>query len=64
MEVCDGEGRTVRTLADSRALRAELERTGRPAKEFFRFATERGDSLDAYILKPATSTPRSATPCC
>ena len=62
VEVCDGEGRTVRTLADSRALRAELERTGRPAKEFFRFATERGDSLDAYILKPRDFDPAKRYP--
>ena len=62
VEVCDGEGRTIRTLADSRALRAELERTGRPAKEFFRFATERGDSLDAYILKPRDFDPAKRYP--
>lgn len=62
VEVCDSEGRTVRTLADSRALRAELERTGRPAKEFFRFATERGDSLDAYILKPGDFDPAKRYP--
>ena len=52
VEVCDAEGNTVRTLCDSRRLREELAASGRPGKEFFTFTTERGDTLNAYIVKP------------
>lgn len=62
VEVRDGEGRVIRTLADSRALREELAATQRPAKEFFRFVTERGDSLDAYILRPRDFDPAKRYP--
>ena len=51
-EVCDAEGRVIRTLADSRKLREELAASERPVKEFFTFTTERGDTLNAYIVKP------------
>lgn len=62
VEVRDGEGRVIRTLADSRALCEELAATQRPAKEFFRFVTERGDSLDAYILRPRDFDPAKRYP--
>lgn len=52
VEIVDAEGTTIRTLADSRKLRDELAATRRPVKEFFTFATERGDTLNAYIIKP------------
>ena len=57
VEICDGEGTPVRTLADSRALREELAATRRPVKEFFTFTTERGDTLNAYIVKAARLRP-------
>ena len=62
VEVCDGEGNPVRTLADSRALRAELAATQRPVKEFFTFVTERGDTLNAYVVKPRGFDPTQRYP--
>ncbi len=61
-EVCDGEGRTIRTLAESRALREELAATQRPVKEFFTFVTERGDTLNAYWVKPRDFDPAKRYP--
>lgn len=52
VEVLDSEGNPVRTLADSHELRDELAASGRPAKEFFTFTTERGDTLNAWMLRP------------
>ena len=52
VEVCDNEGNPIRTLADSRKLREELAAVQRPVREFFTFTTERGDTLNAYIVKP------------
>lgn len=62
VEVRDGEGRVIRTLADSRALREELAATQRPVREFFRFVTERGDSLHAYMLRPKDFDPSKRYP--
>ncbi len=62
VDVCDAEGRTVRTLADSRELRDELAASGRPVKEFFKIRTERGDSLNAYIVKPRGFDPAQKYP--
>ncbi len=62
VEICDGEGTPVRTLADSRALREELAATQRPVKEFFTFTTERGDTLNAYIVKPRDFDPSKRYP--
>jgi len=62
VEVCDGEGRPIRTLADSRTLREELVAAKHPIKEFFTFATERGDTLNAYILKPTDFNPAKRYP--
>lgn len=50
--VCRNTGEIVRTLADSRELTAELSASKRPVKEFFTFTTERGDTLNAYVIKP------------
>ena len=61
-EVCDAAGIPIRTLADSRELRAELTATGRPAKEFFRFTTERGDTLNAYRVLPRGFDPAKRYP--
>ena len=61
-EVCDAEGRVVRTLADSRKLREELAASKRPVKEFFAFTTERGDTLNAYIVKPRGFDPSQRYP--
>ncbi len=62
VEVCDGEGRPVRTLRDSRALGEELAARQRPVKEFLRIPTERGDSLEAWILRPRDFDPARQYP--
>ncbi len=61
-EVCDAAGKPVRTLADSRRLREELAAADRPVKEFFTFTTERGDTLNAYIVKPRGFDPSKRYP--
>ena len=62
VSVCDAAGKTIRTLADSRALREELAASQRPVKEFFTFTTERGDTLNAYIVKPRGFDPSHRYP--
>lgn len=62
VEVCDAEGNPLRTLADSRELRAELTATQRPVKEFFTFTTERGDELNAYLIRPRDFDPSRQYP--
>ena len=54
------DGRTVDTLLDSRSRVAALGR--RAHREFFTFATERGDTLDAFILKPLDFDPSKRYP--
>ena len=61
-EVCDASGVRIRTLADSRELRAELMASDRPAKEFFTFVTERGDTLNAYRVLPRGFDPARRYP--
>ena len=62
VEICDGEGNVVRTLADSRALREELAARKVPVKEFFTFTTERGDTLNAYMIRPRDFDPSKRYP--
>ncbi|MDE5906196.1 MAG: S9 family peptidase [Alistipes sp.] len=62
VEVCTGDGRPVRTLAASAELLEELAASGRPAKEFFTFTTERGDELNAYIIRPRDFDPSKRYP--
>ena len=62
VEVLDGEGKHIRTLADSRELREELEASGRPVKTFFTFTTERGDTLNAWMLRPRDFDPAKRYP--
>ncbi len=52
VEIRTGDGKWVRTLKTSEALRRELAASGRPVKEFFTIPTERGDTLNAWMLKP------------
>ena len=61
-EVCDADGNPIRTLADSRRLREELAAADRPVKEFFTFTTERGDTLNAYMVKPRGFDPSQRYP--
>jgi len=62
VEICTGEGRPVRTLAVSTELERELAASGRPVKEFFTFVTERGDTLNAYIVRPRGFDPSRRYP--
>ena len=61
-EVRDAAGQWLRTLADSRELRAELMAADRPVKEFFTFVTERGDTLNAYRILPRGFDPAKRYP--
>ncbi len=60
--ICNAEGELVRTLADSHALREELAAANRPVKEFFNFTTERGDTLNAYVIRPRNFDPAQRYP--
>ncbi len=62
IEVCTGDGVSVRTLAASTELEQELETSHRPVKEFFTFATERGDTLNACIVRPRDFDPAKRYP--
>ena len=54
--VCDGEGRRVRTLAEGAGTE------GVPQREFFTWTTERGDTLNAYIIRPTGFDPAKRYP--
>ena len=60
--ISTGEGEEVRTLTDSPLLREELAALKQPTKEFIRFTTERGDTLNAYLIKPADFDPTKRYP--
>ncbi len=62
VEICDGKGKVVRLLQENKPLQEELARTNRPHKEFFTFTTERGDQLNAWMLKPADFDPSKKYP--
>ncbi len=62
VEICNGEGESVRLLTDNAALSRELQSTGRPVKEFFTFTTPRGDTLNAYMIKPRDFSPSKRYP--
>ncbi len=57
-----GDGEPVRTLIANTELREELAASRRPVKEFFAFATERGDTLNAYIVRPRDFDPSKRYP--
>lgn len=60
VELRGGDGRLIRTLAESRELAEQLK--GMPHREFFTFVTERGDSLNAYMIRPADFDPAKKYP--
>lgn len=62
VEVCTADGRVVRTLKTSEKLQEELRASQRPTKEFFTFATERGDTLNAWMLRPRNFDPAKRYP--
>lgn len=62
VEIRTGDGVFVRTLETNDELRAKLAASQRPAKEFFTFVTERGDTLNAYIVRPRGFDPSRRYP--
>ena len=50
VELRNGKGELIRTLVENTELNEKLKSL--PKKEFFTFTTERGDNLNAYIIKP------------
>ncbi len=50
--VYNAKGEVVRTLASNAKLQAVLDESERPVKEFFTIETERGDVLNAYMIRP------------
>lgn len=50
--VYNHKGDMVRMLADNSELCEALAEDNRPTKEFFEIVTERGDTLNAYIVRP------------
>lgn len=60
--VCTGAGKCVRTLRESEGLRAEIAAGKVPVKEFFTFTTERGDTLNAYMVRPRDFDPAKRYP--
>lgn len=50
VEIRNAKGDLVRTLVENNELKEKLQQL--PKKEFFTFTTERGDKLNAYIIKP------------
>ena len=60
VELRNGKGELIRTLVDNTELNEKLK--GLPKKEFFTFTTERGDNLNAYIIKPVDFDPAKKYP--
>ncbi len=50
--VYNRKGEIVRVLENNEKLKAAIEADQRPTKEFFEIETERGDILNAYIVRP------------
>ena len=55
VELRSSDGKLIRVLEDNAALRNRMKEMNLhvPEKEFFTFATERGDTLYGYLKKPA-----------
>ena len=51
VELRNAKGELIRTLVENKELKEKMQSI--PTKEFFTFTTERGDKLNAYIIKPA-----------
>ncbi|MEG2370433.1 MAG: S9 family peptidase [Alistipes sp.] len=62
VEICAADGKVVRTLKTNKKLRKVLSETARPQKEFFTFVTERGDTLNAFLIKPRDFDPSKRYP--
>ena len=60
VELRDGKGKLIRTLVENPEMEERLKTL--PKKEFFTFTTERGDKLNAYIIKPLDFDPQKKYP--
>ena len=60
VELRNGKGELIRTLVRNEELNEKLKTL--PRKEFFSFTTERGDKLNAYIIKPLDFDPEKRYP--
>ena len=60
VELRNGKGELIRTLVENKELDEKLKTL--PRKEFFTFTTERGDKLNAYIIKPTDFDPAKKYP--
>ena len=60
VELRDGKGKLIRTLVENPEMEERLKSL--PKKEFFTFTTERGDALNAYIIKPLDFDPQKKYP--
>ena len=60
VELRDGRGKLIRTLVENPEMEERLKTL--PKKEFFTFTTERGDKLNAYIIKPLDFDPQKKYP--
>lgn len=60
VELRNGKGELIRTLVENKELDEKLKTL--PHKEFFTFTTERGDKLNAYIIKPTDFDPAKKYP--
>lgn len=58
----NASGKTIRVLEDNTKLRENLAQYDLQPKEFFQFATERGDKLNGWIIKPANFDPNTKYP--
>ena len=56
----DGKGKLIRKLVEKPEMEERLKTL--PKKEFFTFTTERGDELNAYIIKPLDFDPQKKYP--
>ena len=60
VELRSGDGKLIRTLVENPELNERIKTL--PVKEFFTFTTERGDNLNAYIIKPVDFDPTKKYP--
>ena len=60
VELRNAKGELVRTLVDNKELKDKMQQM--PRKEFFTFTSERGDKLNAYIIKPVDFDPNKKYP--
>ncbi len=56
------DGTPLRVLQDNRAVSSRVREYALPIKEFFRFVTSNGDTLNGYLLKPVDFDPSKRYP--